>query len=105
MAGAATLGFEPGRIIAWTCLFLGGIVMILPFVYMLATSLKDNSEGYELSLLPHRPTLDNYAMLFPKTAFPRWVASPLLPATAPTPSLLFFARLGGYTLAQFSLPR
>src|SRR5260370_326806 len=101
MAGAATLGFEPGRIIAWTCLFLGGIVMILPFVYMLATSLKDNSEVYELSLLPHRPTLDNYAMLFAKTAFPRWFASSLLTATATTLSVLFFDSLVGYTLAIF----
>ncbi len=102
MAGAATLRFEPGRIIAWTCLFLGGIVMILPFVYMLATSLKDNSEVYELSLLPHRPTLDNYAMLFAKTAFPRWFASSLLTATATTLSVLFFDSLVGYTLAKFS---
>jgi multiple sugar transport system permease protein len=102
MAGAATLRFEPGRIVAWTCLFLGGVVMILPFVYMLATSLKDNSEVYELSLLPHHPTLDNYALLFAKTAFPRWFASSLLTATATTLSVLFFDSLVGYTLAKFS---
>jgi ABC-type glycerol-3-phosphate transport system permease component len=102
MAGAATLRFEPGRIVAWTCLFLGGVVMILPFVYMLATSLKDNSEVYELSLLPHHPTLDNYAVLFAKTAFPRWFASSLLTATATTLSVLFFDSLVGYTLAKFS---
>jgi ABC-type glycerol-3-phosphate transport system permease component len=102
MAGAATLRFEPGRIVAWTCLFLGGVVMILPFVYMLATSLKDNSEVYELSLLPHHPTLDNYAVLFAKTAFPRWFASSLLTATATTLSVLFFDSLVGYTLAKFN---
>lgn len=101
MAGATTLRFEPGRIVAWTCLFLGGVVMILPFVYMLATSLKDNSEVYELSLLPHHPTLDNYAVLFAKTAFPRWFASSLLTATATTLSVLFFDSLVGYTLAKF----
>jgi ABC-type glycerol-3-phosphate transport system permease component len=101
MAGAVTLRFEPVRIVAWTCLFLGGIVMILPFVYMLATSLKDNSEVYELSLLPHHPTLDNYAVLFAKTAFPRWFASSLLTATATTLSVLFFDSLVGYTLAKF----
>jgi multiple sugar transport system permease protein len=100
-AGAVTLRFEPGRIVAWTCLLLGGIVMILPFVYMLATSLKDNSEVYELSLLPHHPTLDNYAVLFAKTAFPRWFASSLLTATATTLSVLFFDSLVGYTLAKF----
>lgn len=100
-AGAVTLRFEPGRIVAWTCLLLGGIVMILPFVYMLATSLKDNSEVYELSLLPHHPMLDNYAVLFAKTAFPRWFASSLLTATATTLSVLFFDSLVGYTLAKF----
>ena len=102
MTNAATLRFEPGRIVAWTCLFLGGLVMILPFVYMLATSLKDNSEVYELSLLPHHPTFDNYALLFAKTAFPRWFASSLLTATATTLSVLFFDSLVGYTLAKFS---
>ena len=102
MTNVETLRFEPGRIIAWTCLFLGGVVMILPFVYMLATSLKDNSEVYELSLLPHHPTLDNYALLFAKTAFPRWFASSLLTATVTTLSVLFFDSLVGYTLAKFS---
>jgi multiple sugar transport system permease protein len=101
-ASLAALRFEPGRIVAWTSLFLGGIVMILPFVYMLATSLKDNSEVYELSLLPRHPTLDNYAVLFAKTAFPRWFASSLLTATATTLSVLFFDSLVGYTLAKFS---
>jgi len=102
MTNVETLRFEPGRIVAWTCLFLGGVVMILPFVYMLATSLKDNSEVYELSLLPHHPTLDNYALLFAKTAFPRWFASSLLTATVTTLSVLFFDSLVGYTLAKFS---
>jgi multiple sugar transport system permease protein len=69
---------------------------------MLATSLKDNSEVYELSLLPHHPTLDNYALLFAKTAFPRWFASSLLTATVTTLSVLFFDSLVGYTLAKFS---
>jgi ABC-type glycerol-3-phosphate transport system permease component len=106
MAGGTTLRFErlrfePGRIVAWTCLFLGGVVMVLPFITMLATSLKDNSEVYELSLLPHHPTLDNYAALFAKTAFLRWFASSLLTATATTLSVLFFDSLVGYTLAKF----
>lgn len=100
-ASIAALRFEPGRVVVWTCLFLGGAVMILPFVYMLATSLKDNSEVYELTLLPRHPTLDNYALLFAKTAFPRWFASSLLTATATTLSVLFFDSLVGYTLAKF----
>lgn len=92
----------PGRIAAWTVLFLGGVVMILPFVYMLATSFKDNSEVYDLSLLPRYPTLENYIELFEKTAFVRWFLSSLLTATVTTLSVLFFDSLVGYTLAKFS---
>ncbi len=93
---------RPGRIISWTCLFLGGVVMVLPFVAMLATSLKDNSEVYDLALLPRHPTFDNYIELFRTTQFPRWFASSLLTATVTTISVLFFDSLIGYTLAKFS---
>ena len=42
----------PEKVIIWTLLFLGGVVMVIPFVYMLGASFKGNSEIYELSLLP-----------------------------------------------------
>ena len=95
------LGVRPGRIVAWTALLLGGIVMVLPFAYMLATSLKDNSEVYELSLLPARPTLDNYVEILRTTEFPRWFLSSGLVAVATTASVLFFDSLAGYALAKF----
>ena len=53
-----------GRPVAvWGLLLLGGVLMVMPFVYMLSTSLKQNAEVYELSLLPRAPTLDNYRRL------------------------------------------
>ena len=39
---------RPGRIIAWTLLFIGGVVMVTPLLYMLSTSLKDASQVYDL---------------------------------------------------------
>jgi ABC-type glycerol-3-phosphate transport system permease component len=38
----------PGHVAAWTLLFLGGIVMVMPFVYMLAATFKFYNEIYEL---------------------------------------------------------
>jgi ABC-type glycerol-3-phosphate transport system permease component len=35
--------------VAWTLLLLGGIVMVMPFAYMLSGSFKLNNEIYELS--------------------------------------------------------
>jgi multiple sugar transport system permease protein len=93
---------RPGRLVAWTLLLLGGIVMVMPFVYMLATSFKYNNEVYQLALLPKEPTLDNYRLLFRDSAFPRWFLNSFVIATLTTLSVLFFDSLVGYTLAKFS---
>ena len=91
----------PGSIATWTLLFLGGIVMVMPFVYMLSTSLKSNAEVYELSLLPRAPTLANYQRLAGASGFPRWFLNSLAIAVVTTASVLFFDSLVGYTLAKF----
>jgi multiple sugar transport system permease protein len=92
---------SPARIVTWTLLLLGGIAMVMPFVYMLTGSLKPNNEIYELSLLPQAPTLDNYRRLFERSGFLRWFMNSLLIGTLTTASVLFFDSLVGYTLAKF----
>jgi multiple sugar transport system permease protein len=92
---------RPGRVIACTTLFLGGVVMVVPLVFMLLTSLKDNSEVYELHLLPRAPTLGNYVHILTHSPFGRWFAVSFAVATISTLSVLFFDSLVGYTLAKF----
>jgi len=92
---------RPGRIVAFTLLLLGGVVMVTPIVFMLVTSLKDNSEIYELHFLPRAPTLDNYASILGRSPFGRWFLVSFTVATATTLSVLFFDSLVGYTLAKF----
>jgi multiple sugar transport system permease protein len=88
-------------VIAWLLLFLGGVLMVLPLVYMLSTSLKHNVEVYELSLLPRAPTLANYRRLITASGFLRWLGNSLVVASVTTVSVLFFDSLVGYTLAKF----
>jgi multiple sugar transport system permease protein len=92
---------RPGLILLWTLLFLGGIVMITPLLFMISTSLKDSSEVYNLTLIPDAPTLDNYVFLFSETNFGRWFLNSLVVAFVVTVSVLFFDSLVGYTLAKF----
>ncbi len=92
---------RPGRIAAFTVLFLGGLVMITPLLFMLATSLKTGGEVYELAFLPREPTLDNYLEILTHSRFGRWFAVSLTVATISTLSVLFFDSLIGYTLAKF----
>jgi ABC-type glycerol-3-phosphate transport system permease component len=38
---------RPGRIIAWTLLLIGGLIMITPLFYMFSTSLKNSAQVYD----------------------------------------------------------
>jgi multiple sugar transport system permease protein len=89
------------RAVVWVLLLAGGLLMVMPFVYMLSTSLKSNAEVYELSLLPRAPTLANYRRLAGASGFPRWFLNSLAIAVVTTASVLFFDSLVGYTLAKF----
>jgi multiple sugar transport system permease protein len=92
---------NPGRIVMWTLLMMGGITMIMPFVFMISTSLKYSYEIYDLRLIPNEPTLDNYIYVLSDGRFFRWFLNSFLIATATTISVLFFDSLVGYTLCKF----
>jgi len=92
---------RPGRVVAWTLLMMGGIVMVMPFVYMISTSLKFPHEIYDLRLIPNEPTLENYAFVLEDGRFYRWFVNSLAVATLTTVSVVFFDSLVGYTLCKF----
>ena len=101
LAGRRGRGGQATRAVVWVLLLAGGILMVMPFVYMVSTSLKTNAEVYELSLLPRTPTLANYRRLTGASGFPRWFLNSLAIAVVTTASVLFFDSLVGYTLAKF----
>lgn len=98
---SAGVVIHPGRIIAFTLLAMGAFVMMVPLVYMVATSFKYPNEVYELNIIPHEPTLDNYTYIFKNTRFGIWFVNSLITSTLVTVSVLFFDSLVGYTLAKF----
>ena len=103
-AGSATLSMRaprPGRVIAWTLLFIGGLLMITPIIFMLSTSLKDASQVYDLRLIPAEPTLKNYVEVLADGRFLHWFFNSLIIATSVCVSNVFFDSMVGYTLAKF----
>ena len=92
---------RPGRIVIWTLLFLGGVAMIMPIIYMLSTSLKYPHEVYNLSLIPDEPTLENYLYVLEDGRFFKWFINSLIIATIVTLSNVFFDSLVGYTLCKY----
>lgn len=92
---------KPGRIMMWTVLFIGGLLMITPILFMFSTSLKTSSQIYDLRLIPQSPTLANYIEVLTEGQFPRWFLNSSLVAICVTASNIFFDSLVGYTLAKF----
>jgi multiple sugar transport system permease protein len=104
MSEAALLhraNIRPGRILAWTLLFIGGLIMISPLAFMFSTSLKTADQVYDLRLIPAAPTLANYIAVLADGRFMRWFFNSTLVAVAVTISNCFFDSLVGYTLAKF----
>lgn len=101
-AGLPMAGLRPGRVIVWTLLFIGGVIMVTPLLFMFSTSLKTSAQVYDLRLIPANPTLGNYVSVLSDGRFLRWFLNSMVVATAVTLSNLFFDSLVGYTLAKFS---
>jgi multiple sugar transport system permease protein len=85
-------------------LLLGGLCMIVPFLWMLSTSFKPNPEIYTTSLIPKHPTFANYINVLEKTHFPRWFLNSLIIALVTTLSVAFFDSLTGFVLAKYNFP-
>ncbi|WP_424974748.1 carbohydrate ABC transporter permease [Dinoroseobacter sp. S124A] len=93
-----------GQVIRWWILFVGGILMIMPIVYMISTSLKWPHEIYNVNLIPDEPTLENYTFVLEDGRFYGWFINSLIIAVLTTISNLFFDSLVGYTLCKFKFP-
>jgi multiple sugar transport system permease protein len=79
---------------------------LVPFYWMVATSIKKDKEiyGFEATLVPRHPTLDAYRLLFVKTPFVKYVRNSTIIALATTAFSLVFGCLGAYAIARLRFP-
>src|SRR4029450_13057947 len=92
---------------------IGNVLLLLmllwtaiPFYWMIATSLKHDKEiyGYEATLIPARPTLDNYATVVRETPYLLFLRNSLAVAAGSTFLSMVIAVLGAYAIARLSFP-
>ena len=89
---------------AYLALAAGGVLVVFPFAWMLATALKGPREIFELHFWPQAPTFDNFRQVLTTTQFPRWFLNSFVIAAVTTGSVAFFDSLTGYTLAKLRFP-
>ena len=93
------------RLLKWvgnTLLVVMLVWTLMPFYWMVATSLKKDKEiyGFEATLIPRQPNLDAYRRLFAQTPFVLYLRNSTVIAVSTTVASLVFGCLGAYALAR-----
>jgi multiple sugar transport system permease protein len=92
--------------LAHAVLLLGGIFMVLPMLWMLATSFKPAPEiaVWPPVLLPQAPTLANYSGVFETAPFGRFFANSVGMSLVATLSVMVTSLLAGAVFAKYRFP-
>jgi multiple sugar transport system permease protein len=79
---------------------------LIPFYWMLVTSLKDHDEiyGTEATLWPHAPNLDSYRTLFFETNYFLFFRNSMAVALGTTVLTVLTASLAAYAIARLDFP-
>lgn len=93
---------------AWLYVVLGGglFLMIVPFLWMLLTSVKPEGEARRVppTWWPETFTLENYETLFTRLDFPTYFLNSVVVAGAVTIGNVLFGAMLGYALAKLQFP-
>jgi multiple sugar transport system permease protein len=89
-----------------TLLSVGAIVMILPFVYMLSTSLKPDRLVLEVppKFFPTHPTTANFVGAWSSNDFGRYFFNSVVVAIATTLVTVLLASMMAFAFARFNFP-
>ncbi len=101
----ASVRFSPGRILVYGILIAGCLVTLVPFLWMLGTSLKSSTEIIRLppTLIPEKPTLQSYRTIFtdPRVPLARFYFNSLFVSISVVTMILFTSSLAGFVFAKY----
>ena len=87
-------------------LWVGVVIMILPFVWMFSTSLKPATEvlSWPPKLIPETITVSNYTKVFETAPFARFFLNSVLMSATSTLCIILTSTLAGYIFGKFKFP-
>jgi len=99
------------RLDFWTVLkhlllLTGVVIMILPFIWMLSTSLKPPTEvlSWPPKLIPKAATMGNFVQVFETAPFARFFLNSVLMSSTSTLCIIITSTLAGYIFGKFKFP-
>jgi ABC-type glycerol-3-phosphate transport system permease component len=90
-------------IVIYCALVIIGGFCTLPILWMLSSGFKYQEDVFTLepTLIPKRPTLENYKFVLKETPFGRWYLNSLFIAACTTVASITVTSLGAYGLSRF----
>lgn len=97
---------KPSHVLVYLILAVWCLISIFPVLWMLGTSLKPIEEpiGGLNSMIPGRPTLDNFVRVAELLPLARNTLNSLIIATASTVLTVFLCALAGFAFAKYNFP-
>ena len=94
------------RLVGLALLWVGGILMVIPFAWMAISSFKSAAEILSLppTVFPKHPTLENYKEILGEHNFGRYLMNSVLVTTANAASIVTTAAVLGYVFAKIRFP-
>jgi len=84
-------------------LMVFSLLMLLPLVFLVSNGFKTPQEmlAWPPTIIPAKPTLDNFSAVLTQTPLLRWIFNSLLFAVLSTLAILATSSIAGYILAKF----
>ena len=94
------------RVLTYAAALAFGLVMILPFAFMVSTAFKPHAFVLEIppQLIPDRPTLDNFVRAWSSGDFPRYFLNSVFVTVISTALSVSLAAMLGFTFARYEFP-
>lgn len=95
-------GFKPGRLFLYLILIFGMILAVLPFFWMVSTSLMTLGETINKVWLPKAPQFGNYIDAWREARFSRYFLNSMIVTFVTVAGLLITSTLAGYAFARIN---
>jgi ABC-type glycerol-3-phosphate transport system permease component len=99
-SGGTSFHFSFGRVFLYAVLIIGGILAIIPFFWMVSTSLMTLGETINKQWLPAVPQWENYVEAWNEAQFSKYFMNSVIITLTTLAGLLFTSILAGYAFGR-----
>ena len=102
----ADRALRPADYATYAVLGIGAVAMLLPFAWMLSTSIKTGDATFVMppQLIPTAPTFENYSAIFAAVPMGQFLVNSIFVSVTSTVLMVLTCAMAGYAFARIKFP-